>query len=124
MLPAASLAALMIGGVSGHFSTRFTIEAELGRARLARAAEEAAVQRVFLQALEKSASGTTVSWENPDGRSRIEVTPVRTFRIKSGQFCRQFERLHVLQGVARNDQGIACREADGFWRTRMQFFEG
>lgn len=124
MLLAASLAALVIGGVSGHLSTRYTIESELGRAQLARATQEAAVQQVFMRALEKSLSGTTVSWRDPDGQDRLEVTPVRTFRVKSGQFCRQFERTQVVQGVARSDQGIACREAGGYWRTRMQFFDG
>lgn len=124
MALAASLAALIIGGVAGHLSTRYSIQQELARIAAARAADHEAAHRTLAQALEKSVSGTTVSWRNPDTGSRVEVTPVRTFRIKSGQYCRQFERLVVIQGETESDQGIACREAGGDWKTRMRYYEG
>ncbi len=35
-------------------------------------------------------SGQTVSWENPDSGRRGNITPVRTFKNRSGQWCREY----------------------------------
>jgi surface antigen len=47
------------------------------------------------------------------------ITPVRTFRSESGQWCREFVR--VVEGPSDREtlRGIACREGEGHWRPRI-----
>jgi surface antigen len=123
-LLAASLTALVLGGVGGHLATKVSMESAYAHLDNLRQADLSQAAGALQRALEKSASGATVAWHNPDTGSRVEVTPVRTFRVKSGQYCRQFDRVAFLDGVASADQGIACRDDEGNWRTRVRYFEG
>jgi surface antigen len=129
-LMAASLMALVLGTVAGHFVTLSTLMTELadvieaGRiAQIARANADAE-NLAFMRALETKVSGSTVDWQNPDTGNGVRVTPVRTFRNQGGQYCREFQRVRFGSTGEARDQGIACRVGAGEWATRMQYFEG
>lgn len=73
---------------------------------------DAAVQR----ALESSASGSRVDWHNEHSGNRGSVSPLRTYRSRSGHFCREYEEnLRVGRQAARY-RDTACRAQAGDWR--------
>ena len=75
-----------------------------------RAAAAAAVQ----EALENTASSQALAWDGPDGIAGL-VTPLRTFKIKTGHFCRDFTEAIVREAVPLTVASRACRTADGRW---------
>ncbi len=81
--------------------------AEEDRARAAAAVQEA---------LETLPSQQTRHWTNPDSGTSGFVTPQRTFKIKSGTFCREYQEAVVTPAGAEARVFTACRRpADGFW---------
>lgn len=74
------------------------------------------IETVMQIALETHLSGRSRSWAlaNPDYSGRI--TPVRTWRSRSGHFCRAFvEIVRLPSGVERNSRARACRNKAGSW---------
>ena len=73
---------------------------------------EAAVQI----ALETHLSGRSRPWSSTKSGYSGRVTPVRTWRSRSGHFCRAFvEIVRLPSGVERNGRTRACRNAKGIW---------
>ena len=68
------------------------------------------------QTLETGRSGRTVAWTDPDTRGRASVTPVRTYRTASGQYCREFTTTGNIGGYEEDLYGTACRMPDGSWQ--------
>jgi surface antigen len=69
----------------------------------------------FQDALETFPSNETKRWKSPDGSASGFVTPLRTFRIETGHYCREFlETVSTDQGLI-SSQGIACRTREGRW---------
>lgn len=79
-------------------------------------AEAAAAARQTVQeALERRLSNEITPWQHGSGSSG-SVTPLRTFRIKSGHYCRDY-----AETVVQDTQRIlvvrtACRDHQGMWR--------
>ena len=80
----------LVGGLAGYLAGEYRLRNELE----AIAAREAEDQRILAaaieQALERSASGQSVAWHNPDSGAHGEVIPVRTYRSKSNHWCREY----------------------------------
>jgi surface antigen len=77
-------------------------------------------------ALESNVSGKLATWRNPDSGSNGTVEPVRTFRAASGQWCREYIQTADLTTESIQSErrrGIACRDSDGQWRTRVELLE-
>lgn len=121
---AATLAALLVGGIGGYVGSSLRTEYELRKARVVQQADEVAMKGAFSHVLEKKVSGTTIHWENPDSGNRGSVTPVRTYQAKSGQYCREFEEVRATGGISKTEYGIACRAEDGTWKTRLRYIPG
>lgn len=119
-LLAASFAALAIGLAGGYFFGVDSFSDRLGRLEAARIEDRALIARTISQALEKQVSGVTVDWRNPHSGSYGKVTPVRTFRNADGQWCREYSTASWLDDREESRRAIACREADGMWRTRIE----
>lgn len=69
----------------------------------------------FQDALETLPSNQTKRWKSPDGSASGFVTPLRTFRIATGHYCREFlETVSTNLGLL-SSQGIACRTRKGHW---------
>ena len=64
-------------------------------------------------ALETVVSGLSVSRTGPDGR-QVEVTPVMTFRDRTGRFCREYRLSVAGEGGPDGAVGLACRTG-GQW---------
>lgn len=122
MALAASLAALLIGGVGGHYLIDGGTPAALNTSNGEPGSIEAERLHAFSQGLEHELSGTPVVWKNPDNGSEGTLTPIRTFQTESGQYCREFEEVRIAGGKQHSEGGIACRQDSGEWQVRMRFY--
>ena len=78
---------------------------------------EMTVARNSLQdTLEHTASQQTRRWSVAGSQTRGSVTPLRTFKIKTGHYCREFRETisSAAAGVQVGEQ-IACRNGAGLW---------
>ena len=119
MALAASFAALVIGlGVSLYLTDQ-RVERQLAALEARVEADQRYREAALAKALEKHVSGETVAWENPDSGSSGEITPVRTFKSTKGQWCREYAASAWLGEKQEFQRAIACREAQGQWKTRL-----
>ncbi len=65
---------------------------------------------------EKTRTGDTVEWRNPDSGVRYQVTPTRTYRTASNQHCRDYTSWAFVDGYEEEVHGTACRQPDGRWK--------
>lgn len=68
-------------------------------------------------ALETLPSDTTQRWQVGDNTQSGYVTPLRTFRIETGHYCREYLETVSLNGEVRSRIETACRTQDGRWLT-------
>ena len=67
-------------------------------------------------ALETHLSGRGRQWSSPKSNYSGRLTPVRTWRSRSGHFCRAFvEIVRLPSGLERNGRASACRNDAGHW---------
>ena len=67
-------------------------------------------------ALETHLSGRSRQWSSAKSNYSGRLTPVRTWRGRSGHFCRAFvEIVRRPSGVERNGRARACRNDAGIW---------
>ena len=79
-------------------------------------ADMAYLRQTQQRALEKSRSGETSSWVNPDSGNSGGVTPQRTYKNTSGAYCREFQQTITVGGKTEQAYGTACRQPDGSWK--------
>lgn len=95
------LAGTLAGGYFGdRIGNRFH---ENARVEAARAERQALV------------SNASASWNDPQSDASGRVRPIRTFMDAAGRQCREYSHAITIQGRARMDTGIACRQSDGNW---------
>ena len=78
---------------------------------------ERADRREAYKALETAKTGQNISWSNPDTGSEYSVQPTRTYRLSSGQYCRDYTTWGWTDGYETKLNSTACRMADGSWKT-------
>jgi surface antigen len=69
------------------------------------------------RALERSPAGTPVPWTNPDTGHTGTVTPVRTYQVADGRYCREYQQVVTIEGREQRSFGTACRQPDGSWKV-------
>ena len=75
-----------------------------------------ALSAAMQTALESHVSGRSRQWSVPNSNYSGRVTPVRTWRSRSGHFCRAFvEIIRLPSGIERTGSGRACRSDAGKW---------
>ncbi len=79
-------------------------------------ADQAYAQRSYNSALEKTATGQTSTWVNPDSGNSGTYTPVKTYQTDRGQYCREFQQTITVGGRTEDAYGTACRQPDGSWK--------
>jgi surface antigen len=67
-------------------------------------------------ALETKMSGEPVHIGQEGNWSEI-LTPIKTYKSKSGHWCRQYLRETTFGGLALSIRGTACRDQNGTWTT-------
>jgi surface antigen len=68
------------------------------------------------ETLEYGRSGRTSGWRNPDSGNYGTITPMKTYQISTGQYCREFTQTVTIGGRTQEAFGKACRQPDGAWR--------
>lgn len=68
------------------------------------------------QAFEYAPTGNSVAWQNPDSGHSGSVTPTKTYKTDSGQYCREFQQDLIIGGEKKKGYGTACRQQDGHWK--------
>ncbi len=69
------------------------------------------------ETLETRPSEKTGSWRNDSTGSFGSVTPLRTYRIATGTYCRDYREVVAPRGRAPIVRtGTACRDRAGVWR--------
>jgi len=71
----------------------------------------------FQKALEEQQSGKALRWTLADQALSGTTTPVATFRIDSGGYCRQYVQHLNRSGEERAFYGLACRTDAGRWEV-------
>lgn len=72
-------------------------------------------RRKAQDALERTPTGQTTSWVNPDSGDRYAVTPTRTYEDSRAGVCRDFDMNVVMDGKSEVVKGTACRDSRGEW---------
>ncbi len=79
-------------------------------------ASDAARARAVLQkTLETKRSQEKAEWHSDTTGTSGTITPLRTYRIKSGVFCRDFRETLIITGSPVERVGSACRRTEGVW---------
>lgn len=68
------------------------------------------------RALERLTSNHTLTAEA--GGYKVAVTPLRTLRLPSGTYCRDYRQQITARGRTSLQKGHACRNDKGLWRSR------
>ncbi len=78
--------------------------------------DQLAMQDATFTALEHNKSQAKASWSNPDSGNMGSVTPIRTFKMADGSFCREYTSTVEIGGESEMAHGTACRQVDGSWK--------
>jgi surface antigen len=123
---AASIVAVVAGLAGANYFAERGVEREIARLEVLRLADQEMIEAAVAVALETHVSGQPARWHNPDSGSKGSVEPLRTFKISTGQWCREYAQATDLRGWQERRvtlRAIACREAGGHWKTRLQLGE-
>ncbi len=68
------------------------------------------------RALERNLSGRPATWRNRSSGNGGSITPLRTYRVANGGFCRDYQETVTVGSDEQAFTATACREPSGLWR--------
>jgi surface antigen len=74
-----------------------------------------ALQTALQDALETKESGAVVVFAAGEADIHGTIRPTRTYKSRSGHWCREFSEVIEIDGTRELRQGLACRENSGVW---------
>lgn len=74
------------------------------------------LETALQDALETKASGIEVSFVSGEAGIEGRINPTRTYRSRSGHWCREFSEVIESGGVQEFRRGLACRADSGGWQ--------
>ena len=105
-----SLAAVLVGGNVSADTAGLYRYLEPSELRIVRSAVQ--------EALEKRTKGEAQHWSIP-GFARGSVIPRRTWRSRSGHWCREYQEIiEMADGRRQSTIVVRCRSSDGRWRKQ------
>ncbi len=78
--------------------------------------EAATAAQHVQESLESAPSRQIVRWKSADRRVSGTITPLRTFKIRSGHFCRELIEAVAVGPDLRSEVQVACRDRQGHWQ--------
>ena len=83
-------------------------------------ADQDRARQAHYHALERTPSGQSVHWHNPDRTAGGRVSAQPAFSANNDAPCRRYSHTIELEGEQEVESGVACRQADGSWRVVQQ----
>lgn len=83
-------------------------------------ADRQAMQEKTQYSLEKSQSGQTSTWHNPDSGNSGTITPQPAYTNAEENYCREYQQTVTVGGKTETAYGTACRQPDGTWKIINQ----
>ena len=113
---AAGLGVAIVSGGGGYFAATYQFAA----LQTERALHQQAAERIRHDALQTALttliSGKSLVWPSEDAANG-RIVPIRTYKNKSGQYCREY-RDEIISDDGRSIRyGVACRHQDKVWRN-------
>jgi surface antigen len=116
---AAAILLVLLGFGAGSFLQRDSN----GDFSMLTAAMPTRYSQVVDQALEYNLSGTPREWQAPRSAVIVSVTPVKTYRDRSGLYYREYRLEVKAERESRQIKGLAYRTAGGKWKTKAVFYQ-
>ncbi len=124
-LPAAAAAAVVAAAIGlGAFYADMRIDRRIAELAAAQEESQALLASAVQDALERRRSGETVSLTAGRARAAVSVTPVKTYKSKTGHWCREFEEVVRDDRGELRRRGVACRVKTGEWRRVKTVIDG
>ena len=70
----------------------------------------------FSQTFEHAPDRETIAWRGSQNGSQYQVTPQKTVKTASGEYCREYTAKATVGGKQVDTYGTACRQPDGSWK--------
>jgi len=72
------------------------------------------------RAIVQTPSGHTARWTNQQTNTTYQVTPTKSYKTASNEYCREFQTKITVAGKEQDAYGRACRKPDGTWEVVKQ----
>lgn len=69
------------------------------------------------QALSNTPNGQTATWQNPNTQTQYSMTPISNYQSMSGQKCRRYSTVALIDGKKETLNGTACQQPNGEWKA-------
>ncbi|MET1416206.1 hypothetical protein ABVF61_28310 [Roseibium sp. HPY-6] len=118
--PMVQIAASVVMVACTFLFTAFWMQSRMDNA-VASLAAHMETERILLAQTVQEALETRVSGEpvyiGQEGAWTDVLTPIKTYKSKSGHWCREYVRQTTFGGLDLTIQGTACRDENGTWTT-------
>ncbi len=78
--------------------------------------DQLSLNAVLQETLNQKGDGDQTVWRSGNGRIKVTLTPVRTYRSPTGITCREYTSFYDLGDKVRTNSRRVCPDADGVWR--------
>ena len=112
---AASFITALICGVAGYLAFDHQITRMQTAFENTRDQDYSLLTSAFQNALEKQVSGKALEIKSTQGNFSVKVSPILTYKSKSGHWCREFAEVVRFGTLEEERKGLACRKANGTW---------
>jgi len=99
-------AGTLVGGTAGYVTTRMLMGSD-------RRAYDTTTQK----GLASADDGEIVEWRNPETGNSGIFRATGSYRNAQGQPCRQYRSTVAFSDSVRSGGGIACQQANGYWKV-------
>ncbi len=113
---AASLLIAAFGLAGAFYVAEQRAETQIAAYEARWKAGQRALETALQDALETKASGAEVSFASGQADIQGRISPTRTYRSRTGHWCREFSEVIESGGVREHRHGLACREDSGGWQ--------
>ncbi len=81
------------------------------------AADRRLAEHAMQETLESRRSGELRIWHNHLTGSSGSIIPLRTFKVETGHYCRDYRETAIAKRKMASRNLTACRNQDGVWTT-------
>ena len=121
---AASLLIAAFGLAGAFYVAEQRVQTQIAAYEARWKAGQRALEAALQDTLETTASGAEVSFASGEAGIQGSISPTRTYRSRTGHWCREFSEIVESGGAREHRRGLACRKDSGSWRRLETTFSG